>query len=339
MTDKIYNHTEYTEITQYNVEDANTFMGGKKYVPVFHWLQQRPSSDEHPNPIEYHEWYVEIGWPADAPRDTEMYDDEILAQSWIERPVHPDAIYVSPTTWTVKLATPLVTLQLAATVIPTSSEFPITWNTTSDKVTVSSTWLVTPVAVGEDIAVTATSWAVSASAVIKVEKVAVSSVAITEESITLAPDAEQTLTLTVSPSDAYIQTVTWESSDENVATVDETGKVTAVAVGTATITVTSTDDDTKTDTCTVNVAIPVESVALDESSITLTEWWTQQLTATISPNDATDQTVIWSSSDETVATVEGGLVTALAEWTATITVTSHADWTITDDCSVTVNAA
>jgi hypothetical protein len=36
MTDKIYNHTEMTEITQYNVEDAETFMGGKKYVPVFH---------------------------------------------------------------------------------------------------------------------------------------------------------------------------------------------------------------------------------------------------------------------------------------------------------------
>lgn len=258
MTDKVYNHTEYTEITQYNVENADTFMGWKKYVPVFHWLQKRPPVEGNPNPIELHEWYVEIGWPADEPWDTEMYDDEVLAISWIDRPVHPDAIFVSPTTWTVKLASPLETLQLTATVTPTSSEFPVTWSTSSNKITVSSTWLVTPVSVWEDIAVTATSWAVSASALIKVEKVWVTSVAITEESITLAPEAEQTLTLTVSPSNAYVSTVTWASSDENVATVDDNGKVTAVADGTATITVTSTDDSTKTDTCSVTVETPVE---------------------------------------------------------------------------------
>jgi len=342
MTDKIYNHTEMTEITQYNVEDADTFLGGKKYVPVFHWLQPRPSSEQHPNPVELHEWYVEIGGPTDTPWDTEMYDDEVLAISWIDRPVHPDAITVSPTTLTVKLADPLdaeSARTLTATVTPSTSEFPVTWSTTSNKITVSSTWVITPVSEGEDIAVTATSWAVSASSIITVVKVWVSSVNITEENISLVPDAEQTLTLTISPNNALVKDVTWSSSNEEVATVDEHGKVTAVAVGNATITVTSDDDNTKTDTCTVKVAIPVESVALDESSITLTEGWTQQLTATISPNDATDQTVIWSSSDETVATVEDGLVTALAEWTATITVTSHADWTITDDCSVTVNAA
>lgn len=260
MTDKIYNHTEMTEITQYNTEDAETFMGGKKYVPVFHWLQPKPGGV-----TELHEGYVEIGWPADTPWDTEDYDDLILAQSWKERPIHPDAIFVSPTTWTVKLADPLVTLQLSATVTPAWSEFPISWKSdNTGKATVSSTWLVTPVAVWEDIAITATSWAVSATALIKVEKVAVTSVAITEETLSLAPEATQTLTLTVSPSTAYIKTVTWSSSDEAVATVDATGKVTAVADGTATITATATDDNTKTDTCTVTVVTPEPETPSEE---------------------------------------------------------------------------
>lgn len=264
MSDKCYNHTEYTEITQYNVVDADTFMGWKKYVPVFHWLQKRPWDD---NPIVYHEWHVEIGWPTDTPWDTEMYDDEVLAISGKERPIHPDAISVSPATWTVKLASPVVTLQLSATVTPAWSEFPITWRSAdTSKATVDSTGKVTPVAVGEDIAITASSWAVYASALIKVEKVAVTSVAITEESITLAPEAEQTLTLTVSPDNAYIKTVTWESSDETVATVDANGKVTALAEGTATITAKSTDDATKTDTCSVTVETPVEETPSETPS-------------------------------------------------------------------------
>lgn len=56
MSDKIYTHTEMTDITQYNVEDADTFMGGKKYIPVFHGLQPKPGGT-----TELHEGYVEIG--------------------------------------------------------------------------------------------------------------------------------------------------------------------------------------------------------------------------------------------------------------------------------------
>jgi len=260
MSDKIYNHTEMTEITQYNVEDVYkdgsdtelAFGKPKRYVPVFHWLQPVPWVD----PIEYHEWYVEIGWPTDTPIDTEIFDEEVLAYSGLERDVHPDAIFVSPTTATLKLKQPKVdTIQLSATVTPSTSEFPVTWGTSSDKVTVSDKWLVTPVAAGEGIEVTATSWAVSAFAVITVEKVAVTWVTLNKDEVTLAPAATEQLTATVSPNDAYVNTVTWWSSDEAVATVDN-WLITAVAAGTATITVTSTDDNTKTATCTVTVEEP-----------------------------------------------------------------------------------
>lgn len=331
MTDKIYNHTEMTEITQYNTEDAETFMGGKKYVPVFHWLQPKPDGV-----TELHEGYVEIGWPTDTPWDTEDYDDLILAQSGRERDIHPDAISVSPTTWTVKLAQPLVTLQLTATVTPTSSEFPVNWTSwNSNKATVSDKWLVTPVAEWEDISITATSWAVSASAVIKVEKVAVSWVTLNKSVATLAPDGTDTLTATIAPSNAYIQTVAWSSSDETVATVED-GVVTAAGVGTATITATATDDNTKTATCTVTVKIAVTWVELDESAISLAPNATQQLTATVSPDNATVSTVSRSSSDENVATVNNWLVTAVADGEAIITATSTDDTTKTATCTVTV---
>lgn len=263
----VYNLTELTEITQYNVEDVykdgseteKAFWEPKTFIPVFHGLQERPASEEHPNPVQLYEWHVEIGWPTQTPWDVEEYDDEILAQSGRERDIHPDSIAVSPTTWTVKLAQPLVTLQLTATVTPTSSEFPVTWTSwNGNKATVSESGLVTPVAEWEDISITATSWAVSASALIKVEKVGVTEVTLNKSEVTLAPEATETLTATVAPSNAYVQTVEWSSSDEAVATVDG-GVVTAVADGTATITVTATDDNTKTATCTVTVETPVET--------------------------------------------------------------------------------
>jgi hypothetical protein len=83
MTDKIYNHTEYTEQQEYEAVDVDTFLWWKKYVPTFNWLTMRPSTEAQPNPIELHEWYVEIGWPADTPWDTEEYDYEIQLLSWM----------------------------------------------------------------------------------------------------------------------------------------------------------------------------------------------------------------------------------------------------------------
>ena len=255
MTDKIYYHTDMTEITQYNVEDANTFMWGKKYVPVFHWLQPRPSSEQHPNPVQLHEWYVEIGWPADTPWDTEMYDDEILAISGKERPIHPDTIFVSPVSDTVKIG---ATKTFTAIVTPAWSEFPISWtssDSTKAKVTAgnpATSATVEGLAEWENIKITAKSGAVEAFATIKVEKVAVTWVELNKTEVTLAPEATETLTATVKPNNATYKTVTWSTSNGDVATVED-GVVTAVAAGTAIITVTSVDDSSKKATCTVTV--------------------------------------------------------------------------------------
>ncbi len=132
------------------------------------------------------------------------------------------------------------------------------------------------------------------------------------------PGDEFTLTATVSPDDVTDPTVTWTSSDEAVATVDATGKVTAVAPGEATVTAACGEAKA---TCAVTVKpVLAESVTLDRTEISATEGTTVQLTATVTPDNVTDKTVTWTSSDESVATVDAtGLVSVLKPGEATIT--------------------
>ena len=171
-----------------------------------------------------------------------------------------------------------------------------------------------------------------------ISTVKVSGVTIDPSSIILNIDASITLTATVTPENAADKSVTWSSSNESVATVEQNGKISAVGVGEATITAKAGD---KTATCKVTVtaaAVAVTSVALDNTTLALTVGDAAvQLTATVAPDNATDKTVTWSSDKTSVATVDAtGKVTAVAAGTATITATAG-DKTAT--CTVTVKAA
>ena len=169
--------------------------------------------------------------------------------------------------------------------------------------------------------------------------VAVASVTLDSTSIILEEVESHNLTATVSPSNAENKTVLWTSSNSSVASVKE-GLVTALKPGSATITVT-TEDGGKTATCRVTVKeriYPVTGVTLDRSSLELTEGDAAVLTATITPSNASNRNVIWSSSASSVASVDNaGKVTALKPGSATITVTTE-DGGKTATCEVTVNA-
>lgn len=147
-----------------------------------------------------------------------------------------------------------------------------------------------------------------------------------------------TLTATVKPANATNQMTAWSSEDETIATVDEAGKVTAVAAGTTTITVT-TDDGAFTASCQVTVSLPyvaVVAVSLNETEVELEVNETFALEAAIYPDNATLQEVSWSSSKEEVATVDGeGVVSALSEGTTTIRVVTE-DGEKSAICNVTV---
>ena len=167
----------------------------------------------------------------------------------------------------------------------------------------------------------------------------VTKVELDKSSLTLDVNESETLTATITPGNATNKTVTWDSSAPGVATVDTSGKVTAVAQGSTTITATAADGSGKSATCTVTVneaeTVPVESVSLDKSNLELTEGGTDTLTATITPSNASNKSVTWSSDNESVATVTNGVVTAVTPGIATITVTT-VDGGFTATCAVTV---
>lgn len=165
----------------------------------------------------------------------------------------------------------------------------------------------------------------------------VAGVSLNQASVKLVEGDQVTLIATVTPSDAANKNVSWISSDNTIATVDN-GKVTALKVGSATITVT-TQDGNKTATCSVTVTArtyPVESVTLSNDSVELTEGKEVTLTATVNPDNATNKNITWSSSDTAIATVDNGKVTAIKAGTATITVTTE-DGNKTASCVVKVN--
>ena len=165
----------------------------------------------------------------------------------------------------------------------------------------------------------------------------VQSVGLNKTELALEVGKTGTLEAKVEPSDATNKNVTWSSSNPEVATVDN-GVVTAVSAGEAIITVT-TEDGAKTATCKVTVnapqTVPVTGVTLDKAELTLEKGSTGTLKATVEPQNATNNTVTWSSSNPEFATVANGTVTAVSAGTATITVTT-ADGNHKATCTVTV---
>ncbi|MBO5371378.1 MAG: Ig-like domain-containing protein [Lachnospiraceae bacterium] len=175
-------------------------------------------------------------------------------------------------------------------------------------------------------------------------KVEVESVAVDPTEVTLKVGETATATATVAPANATDKTITWSTSDANIATVDN-GTITAVAAGTATVTAASSNGKTATVAVTVVKEEPpvpekieVTSITLDKTELALVEGGDAvQLTATVNPENATDKTVAWKTSNAKVATVsDTGLVTPVAEGNARIIV--EAANGVKAECAVTVTA-
>jgi len=155
--------------------------------------------------------------------------------------------------------------------------------------------------------------------------ISVTGVSLNQSTASLVVGDTLQLTATVQPADATNRVVSWSSGDTTVATVNSTGLVTAVSSGTSTITVT-TQDGNRTAICVVTVnpaTIPVASVTLNQTSVTLVAGDTLSLTATVLPENATNKTVIWTSSNPNVVTVVNGIATTVSVGVATITATTE----------------
>ena len=236
---------------------------------------------------------------------------------------------------------------LKATVTPeNATDKTVTWSSSDNAVaTVSETGNVIAIKVG-DAMITATSVSDNSKkagcAVTVTEKtIAVTEVKLDKENLPMTVGEKFTLTASVSPENATNKSLTWSSSDESVATVSDKGEITAVKAGDATITVTSVSDNSKKADCVVTVTekpIAVTNVTLDKNELPLLMGEKFTLTASVTPEDASNKNLTWSSSDESVATVsESGEITAVKEGSAMITVKSEEDPSVTDECSVTVS--
>ena len=153
---------------------------------------------------------------------------------------------------------------------------------------------------------------------------------------------ELTLQVTVSPDGASNDSVSYASSDEDVAIVDGSGKVTFLSEGQVTITAASVDDPSKTDSFTITVegrAVPVSSVQITNKPGDAAIGETLTLNVDVAPADATDKRLEFESSDPTIATVSAeGEVRFVMPGEVTITATSAADGTKADSFTVTVQA-
>ena len=222
---------------------------------------------------------------------------------------------------------------LVATVSPNDADDKtVTWSSSDSNIaSVDSDGMVYAVKEGQAV-VTATAGSQSANCTVTVSKkiIPVTSVSLDQTSLSLIKGESATLTATVDPSDATDQTVTWSSSDATIASVDQSGKVTALAGGSVTIKAAAGE---KYAICSVTITVPVSSVSLDQTSLSLIKGESATLKATINPSDATDKTITWISSNSSVATVSNGVVTAVAGGTANIIVNASGK---TATCTVTV---
>ena len=212
------------------------------------------------------------------------------------------------------------TVQLSATVLPSdATDKSVTWATSKQSVaTVSSSGVVTAIAEGTST-ITASVGGKSATCLVTVSKrvIPVSSVELNKTTLTLIKGTTEALVATVKPDDATDKSVVWSSSNSTIASVDSDGRVTGVAGGEVTIYAKAGEKEAK---CIVTVTVPVTAISVNKESITLVEGESETLVATIEPDDATDKTVTWISSNEQIATVdETGKVTAVKAGEATIT--------------------
>ena len=252
---------------------------------------------------------------------------------------------------------------LIATITPdNATNKSVTWKSDNTEAATVENGVVTAVGEGKaNITVTTVDGNKTATCEITVLPEEPEPEVINVENVTLNSQNEElkigdtvTLVATITPSNATNKNVTWSSDNTNVATVNN-GVVRAVGEGSANITVTTVDGN-KTATCMITVlpeeepepepeptpepdpepeVINVESVALNSQNEELKIGETITLVATVMPSNATNKNVVWSSDNTNVATVNNGVVTAVGEGSANITVTT-VDGNKTAVCKITV---
>ena len=228
-------------------------------------------------------------------------------------------------------------LTLNAIVTPDyATDKKVTWSTSNADVAIAVKGVVVGLTPGT-ATITAKVGDKEATCAVTVTKkpILVSSITLSKTTATVTEGDTLTLTATVNPDNADDKTVTWSTSDASIATVED-GVVVTLKPGTVTITATA---GSKKATCTIKVEeryIPVSEIILNYTEATIHVGETLELVATILPEDATDQSITWKSSNTKVAAIRRKIVTGLAEGTTIITAKSG---DVQATCVITVKLA
>lgn len=197
------------------------------------------------------------------------------------------------------------------------------------------------------------------SSYVEEAKTPATTIALDKVTASLKEGEKVNLSATVGPENVTSKVVIWSSSDENIATVADDGTVTAVKAGDVTITAKAAYGKNVTATCDIKVSeaekpqptpepepqptpqkVAATTITLDKTTANLKEGETVELKATVDPENATDKSVTWTSSDESVATVsKDGKVTAVKAGSVKITATAVSGKNVTAACDITVTQA
>jgi uncharacterized protein YjdB len=246
------------------------------------------------------------------------------------------SVSISPITLTVNSGS---TKQLTTTIVPyNATNKMVTWSSTNTSIaTVNSLGVVSGISAGStSIRAQTVDGGFSATSAVTVT-IGVQNIILHTRNISLLKGATFQSTTTIAPSNATNKTVMWSSAISSIATVSNSGLITAVGNGTGIISC-FTQDGNKTASIIVRVTTPVSSVLLNQTAISLTRNATYQLASIISPSTASNKMVIWFTSNSAIATVSSsGNVRGIAIGSAVITAQTS-DGSFRAACNVTVRA-
>ena len=231
---------------------------------------------------------------------------------------------------------------LLADILPfNASNQALSWSSSNSNVaSVNSNGVVSANQVGSTIIEAKSTDGSNKSAVCNVKVIIpVSQIILSQNNLELWVNQSVTLSTVILPNNATNKKIIWISSNPEIVTIDENGKLKAQSSGNCVIVATSCDGSDVSATCAVTVTkpIPVSGIILSETEISLKEGKSVTLTASVTPSDASDKSVVWSSSDETIASVsQDGVVTAVSKGSAYITATSADGSGLSASCTVNV---
>ena len=227
-------------------------------------------------------------------------------------------------------------IRLTASLTPVDTSDELTWTSSNEEVATVEDGVVKAVGLGE-AEIVAMAGSATKSCPVKVYQ-GVNNITLDVTSHTMTIGDFLQLTATIYPKDAEYKDVIWSSDNEDVAVVDQKGLVQAKAYGKVKITATSKDGGREA-VCNVTVEpVAVTEISLNAKAVILKVGETYQLKETILPENATDKTVTWTSSNTKAATVSGGAVTAVGTGSAVIIVKTNSG-AKTASCTVTVQGS